>query len=234
MNENDLLLFIHGLGCNADSWAGLAPYKDQISCPVLAPNLPGFGNTPAPDGFSFSMEAQADWLADHLRTRSFKRLHIVAHSMGGAVGLLLPDLFLHRTENFVSVEGNLIGEDCGLVSREAAATPLDQFKNKDFPQLLERWSRLRIQGVALEQTTAEVFHASSRSLVAVSESGKLKRRFLHLPRRKAYFYGGKNEHLPVLRKLPKELLYRIPDCGHFVMQDNPKTFYRTLIDWLSA
>ena len=63
------------------------------------------------------MEAQARVCAEILKEFSDRNLHIVAHSMGGAVALLLPDDILNDTKTFANIEGKLVGADCGVASR---------------------------------------------------------------------------------------------------------------------
>jgi pimeloyl-ACP methyl ester carboxylesterase len=52
---------------------------------LLAPDLPGFGETPAPEGFVPSIPAYAEALRGFLREMGVEEAVLVGHSLGGAV-----------------------------------------------------------------------------------------------------------------------------------------------------
>lgn len=58
---------------------------------VIAPDLPGFGESekPSPTRYSYGLEAFAESMADLIAAFSVGRAHVVGHGMGGAVALTL-------------------------------------------------------------------------------------------------------------------------------------------------
>jgi pimeloyl-ACP methyl ester carboxylesterase len=56
---------------------------------LLAPDLPGFGSQAAPAGFDYSVAAYADWVANYITEEKLVDFHIIGHSMGGKIALLL-------------------------------------------------------------------------------------------------------------------------------------------------
>ena len=56
---------------------------------LLAPDLPGFGQQPAPAGFDYSVAAYADWVAAYARQHCAAGFTLLGHSMGGKVALAL-------------------------------------------------------------------------------------------------------------------------------------------------
>jgi pimeloyl-ACP methyl ester carboxylesterase len=117
----ELVFFIHGLGCAGEAFddAFDSPFMKDYS--LLAPDLPGFGSSPLPEDFSCSMEDHAAVCLEILRQVSHEKIHLVGHSMGGAVGLLLAGRLGKRLASFASVEGNLIRRDCSVRRRLAAS-----------------------------------------------------------------------------------------------------------------
>ena len=56
---------------------------------LLAPDLPGFGQQPAPVGFDYSVGAYADWIAAYIQQCALTNFTLVGHSMGGKIALAL-------------------------------------------------------------------------------------------------------------------------------------------------
>ncbi|WP_018111599.1 alpha/beta fold hydrolase [Thermus igniterrae] len=54
---------------------------------LLAPDLPGFGESPAPQGFTPSIPAYAQALRDFLKALGAEEALLVGHSLGGAVAM---------------------------------------------------------------------------------------------------------------------------------------------------
>ena len=82
------VLLLHGLGANLFCWRGLAPLLDQ-NFTLIAPDLPGFGQTTILDDEAYGLDDQIPRLIallDHLR---FERCHVVGNSMGGNLALWL-------------------------------------------------------------------------------------------------------------------------------------------------
>ncbi|MFH1998090.1 MAG: alpha/beta hydrolase [Planctomycetota bacterium] len=232
--SDDLVLFIHGLGCCKESFESVWDRKDYRDYSLLAIDLAGFGESSKTKSFSYSMEAQAKVCEEVLKRFSFARLHIVAHSMGNAVGLLLPEYLIGITASFANVEGNLIAEDCGLVSRKTISVPFDAFEKDYLPYFVTQFQNEKHHHIRLDKTTAHAFYRSSKSLVEWSDSGQLLDRFLSLPCAKAYFHGDQNANLktlPLLGTLNRE---SITGSGHFMMNDNADEFYSKLLKHLIA
>jgi pimeloyl-ACP methyl ester carboxylesterase len=56
---------------------------------LLAPDLPGFGDQAAPAGFDYSVASYADWVAQYIEEHKLTDYHLLGHSMGGKIALLL-------------------------------------------------------------------------------------------------------------------------------------------------
>lgn len=220
------VLFIHGLACSAESFRHVFARDYFPGRSLILPDLPGFGRSGKPEDFSYSMEDQALLLEALLAEFPGQALHVVAHSMGGAVALLFSPALLARIQSFACLEGNLIASDCGLLSRSIAATAFAEYEARAFPRQREEFrdhAELRFG-----ETTPLAVHRSARSLVQWSDSGRLLERFGKLACRKAYFWGEEDRAMPVLDRLQGIETIMIPRSGHGMMTDNPSAFYRAL------
>ncbi|MBV7276014.1 alpha/beta hydrolase [Clostridium thailandense] len=233
-NGNDeLIMFIHGLGCSKNSFEHVWDSSEFENYSLLTFDLVGYGDSSKPMDFSYDMEEQAELCNLLLNQFQYDKIHIVAHSMGGAIGLLLAERIKDRLASFISVEGNLIGDDCGIVSRKTVGYSFEEFQNKLFDKLIMS-SRLsedlssKLWGEMLAKCNSSAFYKSAQSLVEWSDSNKLLSLFIDLKVNKKYIYGDKNSQMDVLKMLKDIERISISSSGHFIMSDNPYEFYKKL------
>lgn len=234
----DLILFIHGLGCARESFARAFTEKGLEGYALLVPDLTGHGeSSPGAAALEDHVAALEGLLSDH----SFDRLHIVGHSMGGAVGVLLAgqETVAGRLASFVNVEGNLAAPDCGLVSRRAAATDKARYvaRGHQARVTLARESHeasVRLWGAWMDRADPASFHESADSLVAWTESGRLLDAFRALTCTKVYVFGEDSAPSGVLDLVGDLPSQGFVDAGHFVMIDTPRRFYAWLVNWLAS
>jgi pimeloyl-ACP methyl ester carboxylesterase len=226
----DAVLLLHGLGCSKESYAGAfqaAPLRRFTLCAI---DFPGHGAT-AP------LQRPHDAMGDYTKIVEGvaallkpARLHLVAHSMSTAVGLLAAERLGERLGHFVSIEGNLVAGDCGLVSRGVAEQSLENFTGGGFAVLLAGLEGsdaddLRAWGSWVRSCDPAALHAAARSLVAWSDSGVLAEQYRRL-RSRTYLYGdrgGLPDHLNGI--VNAQEAHCIAGSGHFPMINNPKALW---------
>ncbi len=228
--SGDLLFFIHGLGCSKESFEDVIYHEGFRGFSILLIDLAGFGNSTGHDQFSYAINDHARVCEEVLKGFQYDGLHIVAHSMGGAVGLLLSNSVLSQTVSFSNIEGNLIGEDCGLISRQTANVSFDTFNAELLPEYKTLFHEKGQQRFSLNKMFPTAFYNSAKSLVEWSDSRQLLGKFISLSCKKAYFHGDKNSDLKVLKELENMRIEKISESGHFVMNDNPQEFYGKLLE----
>ena len=83
------LVLLHGIGHRREAWD---PILDQLAehFDVIAPDLSGFGQSPAFAGeVPYTMENACDHLADQFTEWGITKPHVVGNSLGGAIALEL-------------------------------------------------------------------------------------------------------------------------------------------------
>jgi len=229
-DSNDVILFLHGLGCISDSFRNIWEHDYFPGKSIMVLDLPGFGRSSKPEDFSYRMEDQAKVIEELLSQFPFWKIHIAAHSMGGAIGLLFSPEFFSRVLSFANIEGNLIGEDCGLLSRSIAKVSFDEYRDNLYKeQVIEFRDNLQLR---FEETTPIALYKSAASLAKWSDSGELLNKFRELTCRKCYFYGEENKRMPVLEKLDFVTKEMIHNSGHAMMTENPEEFYTKLAEFI--
>lgn len=228
-----LLVMIHGLGCSKQSFAGAWAQPEFRDWSLLAPDLPGFGRAPKPADYSYDLQQQARVLASLLDQRASRRVHLVGHSMGGTLALLLPERILSRLEALVLVEPRLLAASCSV------AAEASRIAEADFERQFMQGFRRRVgtdSRVAFDADHADplAFQRSASSLVRWAGSGEMLPRFSRLPCPAWFVYGSDNRHLAELRELPAAQTVAIAGAAHFPMHDNPALFYTTLAGLLDS
>lgn len=228
-----VLVMLHGLGCSQRSFAGVFQAAAVEGRAILKFDLPGFGDSALPEMFQCSLENHAAAAAALLDNLGIKDLHLLGHSMGGAIALLMAPSLGKRLKSLTSVEGNLVGSDCG-VSRFVCNMSRDRFENEFFARLKKRTPPLERAFTALELSRPRAFYESSCSQVRWSDSETLLTTMLELNAPRLYIHGRRSKDLGALHRLEGVDKASIPESGHFPMNENPNVFYATWGNWLDA
>jgi pimeloyl-ACP methyl ester carboxylesterase len=233
--SDDLILFMHGFGCAKESFSEAFRQEQLKAFSICTFDFPGHGASPSADRSAYSMQAFADianQLIDQLLPR---RVYLICHSMGGAVGLIASQ---DRDDIgcYISIDGNLVAEDCGLVSRERAAQSPEYYTAVGYDAFIAGLQNSPRPDYAAwaswcVKADSTALHESAKSLVDWSDSGKLLDLFKSLSC-KAYVHGDADDKQYVTSKLAQVPICEIRSSGHFMMIDNPRGLYATLADLL--
>jgi pimeloyl-ACP methyl ester carboxylesterase len=86
--DPEAVVFVHGNPGSADDWERLAGAAAGVGKRAVAFDLPDFGETVAPDGFTHDVPGYAAFLGEVLEELEVERVHLVIHDFGGAIGLV--------------------------------------------------------------------------------------------------------------------------------------------------
>jgi pimeloyl-ACP methyl ester carboxylesterase len=97
------VLALHGWGASAELMRVVVERLAAGGARVIAPDLPGFGNTalPPPD---WDVVAYARWVVSLLDALEIARCHLVGHSFGGRLGLILGADYPERLGRMILVD----------------------------------------------------------------------------------------------------------------------------------
>ncbi|MDQ4131286.1 MAG: alpha/beta fold hydrolase [Actinomycetota bacterium] len=95
-------LFIHGLGGAARNWLDVLSPLSRFG-ETLAVDLPGFGDTPIPEGGSARVRANAGFVPALLDALGWEGAVLYGNSMGGLIATLVASREPHRVERLVLV-----------------------------------------------------------------------------------------------------------------------------------
>ncbi len=146
--HGETLLFLHGIAGDSRTWLEamrrLAPrYR------VLAPDLPGHGDSAKPMG-DYSLGAHANFVRDLLQAIRVDRATLVGHSLGGGVALQLTYQYPELCERMVLVSSGGLGRDVSPLLRALSLPGAEAVLSLAFPafvlrrgEALRRWCRDR-------------------------------------------------------------------------------------------
>ena len=215
----ELIFFIHGLGCAKESfsyaWRDWQIPENYTICVV---DLPGHGASVFPASYPYTMAAYAETCSQLLNFLGADAVHVVGHSMGGAIGLLL------------SQEGNLFYEDC-TISRRIIAYDEQSFIKNVLP-LSGGVFKCRSEATSADPLPKALYQ-SAAALVEISKTGELQDIFMNLPIPKRYVYGERSANPAMVQKLDFTETKCISGAGHFMMQDNPSDTYAVILSCLN-
>ncbi len=83
------VVLVHGLGGRAEDWRNLAPYLAKAGYRVYILDLPGFGRSQSPAGFSYSVHDQAQVVIAFMDALHLDRVDLGGWSMGGWIVQLI-------------------------------------------------------------------------------------------------------------------------------------------------
>ena len=221
----ELVLFVHGLGCSKENWRDAWGRKELRDRTLLAADLPGFGHSDCPNDFAADLSSYAQVIHALIDAHAVRSIHLVAHSMGGSACLLLPDRVLARLKSLILIEPRIFLSSC-TIATSAVGVTYDEFAQTVFPAINRQMSRDPRMAYDLGRTDVRAFYHSGLSLIDWTSRRALLERYALADCRKFFVYGADNGHLQELSFL--EPVVGIEQAGHFAMLDNPDGFYACL------
>ncbi|MFX1250885.1 MAG: alpha/beta fold hydrolase [Promethearchaeota archaeon] len=235
INENQEILFIHGLGLNKEWFLQQYNPYSLYEFSWIVPDLIGHGRSAKPKYKQpYTMIQQAQNLLSVLIEEEVKEIVIIAHSMGGPIAIsLIEQLIIQKISEIKPVglfylEGNLDANDA-FISSQIAALSLEEFE-KSFESIL-RYYPIKLHNHLREMGSYPLW-ASSLDIVSSSKTNQILpklQKYLNFP---VYFvFGEKNKGRFTSETLIKRAqlpLVFIPKAGHFMYDDNPNGFWKVI------
>lgn len=231
------MLCLHGIQGRRQVFDGLARNVKFGEHMLIALDFPGFGESPAHRWRGDRLQGLAEVVWRVTALLDVKRFHLVGHSLGGMVGTLMLAQSDSTILSFANLEGNLVSSDCGA-SAVAAAMSLRMFERLGFAELLAGieasvGADVEPRLEALKQTTAQTFHETASTIVEWSGSSELLRLFVDSRTPRCLIVGDRNKDKT--RVLPDYVpRYVVPDCGHFMLLENPTSTIDVLTAWVDS
>ncbi|MFJ3234705.1 alpha/beta fold hydrolase [Streptomyces sp. NPDC086787] len=218
-------VYVHGLGSvSAVYHAHIAARPELAGRRSLFVDLPGHGISDRPREFGYTLEDHADALAAVLDTAGLAGAELVAHSMGGAVAVVVAHRRPELVSRLVLTEANLDAFPPPTAgSSGIAAHDEDEFVDHGYAATLEKvgplWAAtMRLADPrALHRTAVGLRRGSDPVMRTILERLTIDR---------LYLQGELSGQLPGAEGLEAAgvRVVTVPGAGHNVMFDNPDAF----------
>ncbi|MCJ0868922.1 alpha/beta fold hydrolase [Streptomyces sp. AP-93] len=229
-------VYVHGLGSTSPAYfAASAVHPLLAGRRSLLIDLLGHGHSDRPEDFSYTLEAHADALAAALEQAGTGAAELIAHSMGGAVAIVLADRHPHLVSRLVLVDANLDPTPPGPAAPGSSglATYTEQeFLAGGWAEVRDRvgahwWSTMRLAGrVALHRSAVHLGAGTTPTMRELLVELKIPR---------SYLVPAEDGSVPEAEALEAAgvAVIPVPDCGHNIMLDNPDGFVRATANALA-
>ena len=238
LTEPTPVVLIHGFIGSLDEPAIASALRPH---PILAPPLLGYGSNAQVDSSSITLAAQAEYVATVALERFGNSVvHLIGHSVGGAIAALVASRYPERTASLVSVEGNFSLKDAfwsakvGRMSEAEATHMLAGFRADPAAWLIRAGveptpAHVAIAARWLHQQPSETLQAVGRSVVETTGAPEyqemLQAVFARTP---VHLVAGERSRagwdVPAWAERQAASFAIVPSSGHMVMLDNPDGF----------
>jgi pimeloyl-ACP methyl ester carboxylesterase len=254
-----VLLLLHGIGDSSRAWIP-AMRLLQRNYTVLAPDLPGHGNSSNPLG-DYSLGSHASSMRDLLHLLSIERVTVVGQSFGGGVAMQFAYQFPSFCERLVLVDAGGLGREVTWILRLATVPAAEYVMPALFPAFMGRWGDpvarfLRDWGIG-NARAAEVWRsycsltdprnrvAFVRTARAVIDPGgqsvsAVNRLYLVAQMPTLIVWGDQDKIIPLVHAfqaheaIPSSRLEVMDGAGHNPHVEDPVRFARIIEDFLNT
>jgi len=243
------LILLHGFGANKDNWTPVARYLSP-HFRLIAPDLPGFGESSRPMDAKYSIGAQVERLDQFVTALRIERFHLGGHSMGGAIagayaakyGYKVNSLWLIAPGGVISAQPSELAENlvAGHQNILIVETPEDYDRLMTFVFVHKPY----IPGVIKKYFISEAIHQRPlneiifNQIIAAWSSEPLERLLKDLPIPALILWGDHDRVLHVsgasvlASLLPKSETVIMEQVGHAPILEKPKASAQFLLDFL--
>lgn len=229
-----VVLFIHGVGCNATMWSQVMRNLDSV-CRSIAVDLPGYGSSPAQDLASID-----DWvraISPVLDVVDHEDLYVVGHSFGGMVAQVLVANNADRVQGLALCDTSSGGDHA-----PGRMQLLVELVEDQGPHVWATSSAAGLWGppnsnnqAAIDWLIEELSRSDPRALVGgfkAVDTFSFTTRLTELKMRSLVLAGEYDLMLPASRRLaeglPNAVLEVMPDLGHMAPFEDPRQFAEIL------
>ncbi|MBX2839015.1 MAG: alpha/beta hydrolase [Gammaproteobacteria bacterium] len=247
MTSTPSVVLIHGLFGHLNDSAILQSINNTT---VIAPDLLGYGANAESIPTALTLQHQADYIAQIIEEQNFGKVHLVGHSVGGAVAVLTASKHPELVASVTSIEGNFTLKDA-FWSAQVAKKEVSEVEAMvaDYRSNPEAW--IADAGVPINDwtsavarswlafQTASTVRAQAAAVVEATANTDYLESVQNLLSSTTPFHLIAGEHSRAGWDVPEWVSQQatseqvIPNTGHLMMLESPQEFGAAVVAALS-
>jgi len=252
--KGDPVLLIHGFPETLQGWRCNVPALSE-HFDVIAPDLPGCGETDKPEDFSYTPSAMAGFLRDFLDALGIQSAHVVGTDTGQGFATAFAGTFPEMTKRVVFAAGTVYPEDVDCWEIKAMTMPVigrialyGPFLGMVVRKGLQKGFVDRgLVSREMYEECLDALRARGGRPAAVkamkgfgSEAGLLAQNLKAIKAPVLIVFADSDCYfsLEAGRRLAREIKgadFRVIEgCGHFLQEEKPEEFNRIVIEFLQG
>jgi 4,5:9,10-diseco-3-hydroxy-5,9,17-trioxoandrosta-1(10),2-diene-4-oate hydrolase len=255
--DRPVALLLHGLAASLLTWNCNIDALTEAGYRVIAPDLPGYGDSDKPEHLDYSPDSAAEFVYDFCQELGLERLYLVGSSAGGLIAGLLALEHPKLVEKMMLVGSGGFGLEVSWYLR-AISLPVvgDLFYQPWLNKMMGATKHLFYEPPAiLKELLPEMDRfkqlpgartAMLRSVRSSINVMGLRKEWYILERLKdstvplMTVWGAEDIIIPVShadnvrRELPSSIVRVIPECGHWPQMEKPDQFNPMLTSFLGG
>lgn len=249
------VVLIHGIGASVEEFltcleALAAEHR------VYALDLPGHGRTDKPEKFSYLLPDMARFVEKFIHQMDLGKVHLIGHSMGGAVSLSLTMQFPERVKRLVLVSSAGLGREVAGVFRLASLPIVGELLTRPQPPNRANWGGVVYDTAVITDAALQIDYenrllpgAQRAFLKTVRSNVNVigQRRAITQPilagltaiqSPTLLVWGREDGIVPVnhaesaVKQIPNARLHVFEKCKHAPILEKPDEFNRLAVDFL--
>ena len=255
--DGPVVLLLHGLAASLLTWYCNIDVLASAGYRVIAPDLPGFGESDKPSHLDYSPDSAADFVYDFTQELELERLSVVGSSAGGVIAGLVALEHPDMVEKMVLVGSGGFGREVSWFLRVISLPVVGDLVYQPWlnnmmgatkylfyrppavlKELLPEMDRVKLLPGARTAMLRSV--RSSINLMGLRKEGYILERLKDSPVPLMTVWGAEDIIIPVShaddvrRELPDSVVRVIPECGHWPQMEKPGQFNPMLTSFLGG
>lgn len=255
--EGPVVLLLHGLGTSLITWYCNIDALAEAGFTVIAPDLPGYGDSDKPDHLDYHPESASEFLYDFIQELGLERLSLVGSSAGSLIVGLYALEHPEKVQKLVLVGPGGLGQKVSWWLRLMSIPVIGELvyrpglhdrigmRNRIFhrpPEFLDQLlpEMYRVRGLPGARTAMLRSVRSSINYGGLRHHQNILERLRDLPVPLMTVWGEEDSIIPIsqadaVRKvLPESIVYTVPDCGHWPQMEKHELFNGLLTSFLAG
>lgn len=255
--DGPVVLLLHGLAASLLTWYCNIDALADAGYRVIAPDLPGYGDSDKPSHLDYGPDSAANFVYDFSQELGLTRFSLVGSSAGGSIAGLLALEHPEMVERMVLVGSGGFGREVSWYLRIISVPGVGdlvyqpRLNNKMgvtkylfyrppaiLDELLPEMNRAKVLPGAREAMLRSV--RSSVNLLGLRKESYILERLKESEVPLMTVWGAEDIIIPVShaenvrRELPESVVQVIPECGHWPHMEKPGEFNPMLTSFLGG